>query len=635
MSNRELTYAQRQEFAARSALHARFDLFVQAIVRVAAGKVHRLGGISKEALCAGLKLLFDEADLDNNKSIDVDELRSLLVELPRRYNANPDDIPTSSDADLVMSALDADGDGHVDYEEWEEWVVSNRTMTEADISSFASISPTHGRLNRFVESIVKIASDKMRRLGGDQLLRGLRMMFEEFDTNENGAIDMDELRAMMTAIPYVYTLDVKNAPKPDADSAAVMAALDRDGNGSIDFAEFRDWILAYRDMSSERQKDFAARSQQHARLNWFACAIVTISLDEAGHEKKVEPFAEDHTFSAANLPTQDGYEYDYDDEMEAASEKIQAVQRGRRVRREQEERRRATLKIQALHRGRRARQQNRIIGTQKAQDLFSAPSFDQQNKETFCAGLRLVFSEADLDRSDSIDLDELQTLMLELPHRYNVDPGTIPLPQDTGVVMSALDADGNGRVDFSEWQDWVLSNRALSPEDRALLTARSEVHNRLDKFVETISMIASLKMSRLGGDVLISGLNVVFKEFDTDGDGILDMDELRALVIAIPAMYQDDNEHAPLPRDVGRIMDALDRDASGGVDYAEFRDWILTNLDLNDVERENLTARSEELKRLDWFARAIASIAREMAPEHEEATEDEKLSGEYTRLDSR
>jgi len=194
----------------------------------------------------------------------------------------------------------------------------------------------------------------MRRLGGDQLLRGLRMMFEEFDTNENGAIDMDELRAMMTAIPYVYTLDVKNAPKPDADSAAVMAALDRDGNGSIDFAEFRDWILAYRDMSSERQKDFAARSQQHARLNWFACAIVTISLDEAGHEKKVEPFAEDHTFSAANLPTQDGYEYDYDDEMEAASEKIQAVQRGRRVRREQEERRRATLKIQALHRGRRA-----------------------------------------------------------------------------------------------------------------------------------------------------------------------------------------------------------------------------------------------------------------------------------------
>ena len=130
------------------------------------------------------------------QSIDVDELRSLLVELPRRYNANPDDIPTSSDADLVMSALDADGDGQVDYEEWEEWVVSNRTMTEADISSFASISPTHGRLNRFVESIVKIASDKMRRLGGDQLLRGLRMMFEEFDTNENGAIDMDELRCV-------------------------------------------------------------------------------------------------------------------------------------------------------------------------------------------------------------------------------------------------------------------------------------------------------------------------------------------------------------------------------------------------------------------------------------------------------
>jgi Ca2+-binding EF-hand superfamily protein len=441
---------------------------------------------------------------------------------------------------------------------------------------------------------------------------------------------------MMIAIPTVYTVDIDNAPDPDRDSATVMTALDRDGNGSVDFEEFRDWILSYRNTTRAHRKEFAARSEQHARLNWFAGAVVVLAREEAGHGEGVGILGENvmtsappaSSFASTSFAKKQP-NYNYDNEMEAASQKIQAVHRGRQARREQEERRRATLKIQSLHRGRRARQRH-ASGRQTSQDSVptfssssSSPShsYERHTTETLCAGLRLVFDEADLDDNNSIDMDELRALMVELPRRYNVDQDSIPLLQDASVVMSALDADGDGEVDHSEWEDWILSNRALSAADRAHVTSMSEIHSRLDRFVEVIVMIASRKMYRLGGDTLISGLKTVFEEFDTDGDGVINIDELRALMIAIPAVHTEGNQNAPLLRDVGRVMEALDRDASGGIDYAEFRDWIVSNLDQTPEDRAHFRSMSLELRRLDWFARAVASIAKEEAEQEEQKEE--------------
>lgn len=193
MSNHALTYRERTAFAAQSASHRRFDNFAQSIVAIATSKIRRLGGISKQALCAGLKLLFDEADLDQNNSIDIEELRTLMIEIPRRYSIPVENIPREKDADLVMLALDADKNGKVDYSEWERWVLSNRNMTEADAERFSALSPTHKRMDTFVETLVGIASKKIKKVGGDELLSGIKMVFATYDANKDGQIDADEL----------------------------------------------------------------------------------------------------------------------------------------------------------------------------------------------------------------------------------------------------------------------------------------------------------------------------------------------------------------------------------------------------------------------------------------------------------
>ena len=89
--------------------------------------------------------------------------------------------------------------------------------------------------------------------------------------------------AMMVAISAAHGADsTRNSPNPDQDSKLIMAALDRDKNGTIDYEEFRDWILSYSLLSREERREFVSSSQTHARLDWFAGAVVSIAREEAG-----------------------------------------------------------------------------------------------------------------------------------------------------------------------------------------------------------------------------------------------------------------------------------------------------------------------------------------------------------------
>ena len=91
-----------------------------------------------------------------------------------------------------------------------------------------------------------------------------------------------------------------------------------------------------------------------------------------------------------------------------------------------------------------------------------------------------------------------------------------------------------------------------------------------------------------------------------------------AMMIAIPKVHNLGVENAPIPQDVGLLMGALDLDNSGGIDYTEFRSWVVSNRDLSEEDRTEIISQSEEMRRMDWFAGAVADIAREEAEYSEE-----------------
>ena len=48
-------------------------------------------------------------------------------------------------------------------------------------------------MDTFVETLVDIASGKMKKVGGDELLSGIEIVFATFDANKDGQIDVEEL----------------------------------------------------------------------------------------------------------------------------------------------------------------------------------------------------------------------------------------------------------------------------------------------------------------------------------------------------------------------------------------------------------------------------------------------------------
>ena len=70
----------------------------------------------------------------------------------------------------------------------------------------------------------------------------LRGDFGQFDADGNGSIDEQEFTALLEFLDIEFS---------SADGIkATFAAVDTNGSGQIDFAEFRDWWLKYQDAQS-------------------------------------------------------------------------------------------------------------------------------------------------------------------------------------------------------------------------------------------------------------------------------------------------------------------------------------------------------------------------------------------------
>jgi Ca2+-binding EF-hand superfamily protein len=60
----------------------------------------------------------------------------------------------------------------------------------------------------------------------------LRQEFDRFDTNKNGTIDEDEFSALVATLGVRFTAEQLQI---------AFAAIDIDGNQTIDFREFKGW----------------------------------------------------------------------------------------------------------------------------------------------------------------------------------------------------------------------------------------------------------------------------------------------------------------------------------------------------------------------------------------------------------
>lgn len=129
---------------------------------------------------------------------------------------------------------------------------------------------------------------------------------------------------------------------------------------------------------------------------------------------------------------------------------------------------------------------------------------------------RDAFAAFDKDGGGSIDAAELKSLMASV--------GQVPTDAEVNEMVRLADADGSGSIDFPEF----------------------------------VTLMAH-KMAEADSEERIRG---AFSVFDYTGDGFIDAEELRNLMINVgePATIED----------VRQVLSDVDRDGDGQINYSEF-----------------------------------------------------------------
>ena len=174
-----------------------------------------------------LRAIFLEADSDHNGHLNVTELHSMLtnvtsVSTKTVTQETKKQVPSSfsmSDATRILSAFDLDGNGTVEEGEFIDWVVTGLTRTTEERTAFAKRSVLAHKLDSFLTSIFNRAqtwnarvSQKTTQLkhsagkkSGKKLspkkkirsFPGIRAMFQEYDTNSTGSLNLRELSTLL------------------------------------------------------------------------------------------------------------------------------------------------------------------------------------------------------------------------------------------------------------------------------------------------------------------------------------------------------------------------------------------------------------------------------------------------------
>lgn len=192
-----------------------------------------------------VRQVFDTMDVDGNGTLDRGEISQL-------GEAIMGETMTEQQLNVAMAVMDADGSGGVDFEEFLRWWMG---MVKMDEPSSPQPSPSSVQTSSGKDSGIFAKFFGARRSGGegggtsksrptpvkpppmqhsDDVVRRL---FDKMDADGSNSLDRTEV----ANLAKVLGTDVDD----ELDLDAAMAVMDADGNGSVEFEEFRDWYQKF------------------------------------------------------------------------------------------------------------------------------------------------------------------------------------------------------------------------------------------------------------------------------------------------------------------------------------------------------------------------------------------------------
>ncbi|KOO33067.1 calmodulin, partial [Chrysochromulina tobinii] len=134
---------------------------------------------------------------------------------------------------------------------------------------------------------------------------------------------------------------------------------------------------------------------------------------------------------------------------------------------------------------------------------------------------REAFNSFDKDGGGSIDARELKELM--------VSAGQNPTDEELEEMIRIADADGTGDIDFAEFVTLMAHRIADEKSEETLRAAFSVFDTSGDGFINAEEMRRI--MMHMGEPVTLDDVDQVIRKVDRDGDGVIDYNEFTKVIM--------------------------------------------------------------------------------------------------------
>ena len=117
-----------------------------------------------------------------------------------------------------------------------------------------------------------------------------------------------------------------------------------------------------------------------------------------------------------------------------------------------------------------------------------------------------VFSKFDRDRSGGLDVNEILELMIEI-QTVTDDPLVNSIKftyPDAKLVLAALDADGNGTIEDSEFISWLSKGLAMNPDQFENFMRSGKTEHQLATFLLGVKLYCTIEYVDEGGEQVVS-----------------------------------------------------------------------------------------------------------------------------------